>query len=174
MMFLVPVLVLNGTLFDVIVKVNQKEANLFGIPLHIDTYPHSGREKKRRTNKKRLPLNTLNSIRFAANRPGRPISASKRQPFLASRPSPGPTQTLYQLQENLCNAQAALVDFLDKTRCFQVSCLSQKTTWQPDAEMAMGQKPVPPVNIPIPTKVDHNGWCTYPKMVPLVLTTTPK
>ena len=36
--------------------------------------------------------------------------------------------------------------------------------------MAMGQKPVPPVNIPIPTKIDLNGWCTYPKMVPLVLT----
>ena len=27
---------------------------------------------------------------------------------------------------------------------------------------------LPPVNIPIPTKIDH-GWCTYPKMVPLVL-----
>ena len=37
-------------------------------------------------------------------------------------------------------------------------------------EMAMGQKPVPPVNIPIPTKIDENGWCTYPKMGPLVLT----
>ena len=35
--------------------------------------------------------------------------------------------------------------------------------------MAMGQKPVPPVNVPIPTKIDYNGWCTYPKMVPLVL-----
>ena len=23
---------------------------------------------------------------------------------------------------------------------------------------------------PIPTKIDKNGWCTYPKMVPLVLT----
>ena len=31
----------------------------------------------------------------------------------------------------------------------------------------MGQNPVPPVNIPIPTKIDKNGWCTYPKMVPL-------
>ena len=29
---------------------------------------------------------------------------------------------------------------------------------------------VPLVNIPIPTKIDQNGWCTYPKMVPLVLT----
>ena len=28
---------------------------------------------------------------------------------------------------------------------------------------------IPSVNIPIPTKIDHNGWCTYPKMVPLVL-----
>ena len=37
--------------------------------------------------------------------------------------------------------------------------------------MAMGQNPgYPPVNIPIPTKIDKNGWCTYPKMVPLVLT----
>ena len=36
--------------------------------------------------------------------------------------------------------------------------------------MAMGQKPVPPVKIPIPTKIDYNGWCSYPKMVPLVLT----
>ena len=36
--------------------------------------------------------------------------------------------------------------------------------------MAMGHKPVPPVNIPIPTKIDYNGWCTYPKMVALVLT----
>ena len=29
-----------------------------------------------------------------------------------------------------------------------------------------------PVNIPIPTKIGSkiNGWCTYPKMVPLVLT----
>ena len=25
--------------------------------------------------------------------------------------------------------------------------------------MAMGQNPVPPVNIPIPTKIDQNGWC---------------
>ena len=33
----------------------------------------------------------------------------------------------------------------------------------------MGQKPVLPVNIPIPTKIGQNGWCTYPKMVPLVL-----
>ena len=29
---------------------------------------------------------------------------------------------------------------------------------------------IPPVNIPIPTEIDQNGWCTYPKMVPLVLT----
>ena len=36
--------------------------------------------------------------------------------------------------------------------------------------MAMGQKPVPPVNIPIHTKKDSNEWCTYPKMIPLVLT----
>ena len=35
---------------------------------------------------------------------------------------------------------------------------------------AMGQNPVPPVNIPVPTKIDYYGWCTYPKMVPLVLT----
>ena len=34
--------------------------------------------------------------------------------------------------------------------------------------MAMGQNPVPPVNIPIPTEIG----CTYPKMVPLVLTHT--
>ena len=33
----------------------------------------------------------------------------------------------------------------------------------------MGQNPVPPVNIPIPSKIDQNGWCTYPKMVLLVL-----
>ena len=26
---------------------------------------------------------------------------------------------------------------------------------------------VPPVNIPIPTKMDQKGWCSYPKMVPL-------
>ena len=32
------------------------------------------------------------------------------------------------------------------------------------------QNAVPPVNIPIPTEIDYNGWCTYPKMVPLVLT----
>ena len=30
----------------------------------------------------------------------------------------------------------------------------------------MGQNLVPAVNIPIPTL--KNGWCTYPKMVPLV------
>ena len=29
---------------------------------------------------------------------------------------------------------------------------------------AMGQNIVPPMNIPIPTKIDSNGWCTYPKM----------
>ena len=34
--------------------------------------------------------------------------------------------------------------------------------------MAMGQNLVP-VNIPIPTKIDQNGWYTYPNMVPLVL-----
>ena len=35
----------------------------------------------------------------------------------------------------------------------------------------MGQNPgSPEVNIPIPTKIDQNEWCTYPKMVPLVLT----
>ena len=29
---------------------------------------------------------------------------------------------------------------------------------------------VPPVNITIPTKIgSKNGWCTYPKMVPVVL-----
>ena len=33
-----------------------------------------------------------------------------------------------------------------------------------------GSKPRTPVNIPIPTKIDLNGWCTYPKLVPLVLT----
>ena len=38
------------------------------------------------------------------------------------------------------------------------------------SHMAMGQKPAPPVNIPIPTKIDSNWWCTYPKMVPSVLT----
>ena len=37
-------------------------------------------------------------------------------------------------------------------------------------QMAMGQSPVPPVNIPIPTKIDENEWCTYPKRVPLVFT----
>ena len=37
-------------------------------------------------------------------------------------------------------------------------------------DVAMGQDPVPPVNIPIPTKIDYNGWCTCPKMVPLALT----
>ena len=35
--------------------------------------------------------------------------------------------------------------------------------------MALGQNAVPPVNIPIPTKVDQNGRCTYPKMVQLIL-----
>ena len=39
----------------------------------------------------------------------------------------------------------------------------------PFSYLAMGQKPVPPVNIPIPTKIDSNGWCTYHKMIPLVL-----
>ena len=38
------------------------------------------------------------------------------------------------------------------------------------SQMARGQNSVPPVNIPIPTKIDSNGCCTYPKMVPLVLT----
>ena len=38
------------------------------------------------------------------------------------------------------------------------------------SHLAMGQNPVPPVKIPIPTKIDKDGWCTYPKMVPLVLT----
>ena len=42
--------------------------------------------------------------------------------------------------------------------------------WLCHPDMAMGVNPVPPVNIPIPTKIDYNGWCTYPKMVPLVLT----
>ena len=42
----------------------------------------------------------------------------------------------------------------------QVSEKSKKTS----------QNPVPPVNIPIPTKKDENGWCTYPKIVQLVLT----
>ena len=27
-----------------------------------------------------------------------------------------------------------------------------------------------PVPLPIPTKIDYNGWCTCPNMVPLVLT----
>ena len=38
-------------------------------------------------------------------------------------------------------------------------------------ELAMGQNPVPPVNIPIPTKIGSKmgGEFTYPKMVPLVL-----
>ena len=38
--------------------------------------------------------------------------------------------------------------------------------------MAMGQSPVPPENIPIPTKIGSKmgGEFTYPKMVPLVLT----
>ena len=40
----------------------------------------------------------------------------------------------------------------------------------PLQHVAMGQVPVPPVNRPIPTKIDQNGWCTYPKIVPLVLT----
>ena len=42
--------------------------------------------------------------------------------------------------------------------------------------MAMGQKPVPPVNIPIPTKIGPKmgGEFTYPKLLPLVLTTTAK
>ena len=34
-------------------------------------------------------------------------------------------------------------------------------------QMAMGQKLVLPVNIPIPTKIDR---CTYAKMVPLAVT----
>ena len=39
--------------------------------------------------------------------------------------------------------------------------------------MAVGQNPVPPVNIPIPTKIKPKmGDCTYPKIVPLVVTTT--
>ena len=44
--------------------------------------------------------------------------------------------------------------------------------------VAMGQNPLPPVNIRIPipmrTKIDQNGRCTYPKTVPFVLTHTPK
>ena len=36
----------------------------------------------------------------------------------------------------------------------------------------MGQKPVRPVNIPIPTQIDYDGFYTYPKMVPLVLAHT--
>ena len=28
-------------------------------------------------------------------------------------------------------------------------------------QMAMGQNPVPPVNIPIPTKIGSKMWCTY-------------
>ena len=38
--------------------------------------------------------------------------------------------------------------------------------------LAMGQNPVPPVNIPIPTKIGSKmgGEFTYPRMVPLVLT----
>ena len=40
--------------------------------------------------------------------------------------------------------------------------------------VAMGQNPVPPVNIPIPTKKGSKmgGEFTYPKLAPLVLTTT--
>ena len=34
----------------------------------------------------------------------------------------------------------------------------------PVSEVAMGQNSVPPVNIPIPTKIEEIGWCTYPKM----------
>ena len=37
-------------------------------------------------------------------------------------------------------------------------------------DMAMGQNPVPPVNISLPTKTGKHGWCAYPKLVPLVLT----
>ena len=37
-------------------------------------------------------------------------------------------------------------------------------------KMAMGQNPVPLVNIPLPTKIDKNEGCAYPRMVPLVLT----
>ena len=48
-----------------------------------------------------------------------------------------------------------------------VFCLAH--FWDFSPEGAMGQNPVPPVNIPIPTKIDQHGWCTYPKMVPLVL-----
>ena len=34
---------------------------------------------------------------------------------------------------------------------------------------------VPPVNIPMPAKIgSKKGWCTYPKMVPLALTSTAK
>ena len=40
---------------------------------------------------------------------------------------------------------------------------------QKPPQIAMGQNPVPPVNIPIATKKDQAGWCTYPKMAPLVL-----
>ena len=36
--------------------------------------------------------------------------------------------------------------------------------FEPYPSVARGQKPVPPVNIPIRTKIDQNGWCTYPKM----------
>ena len=48
--------------------------------------------------------------------------------------------------------------------------LNVRAAGSTNKDMAMGQIPVPPVNIPIPTKMDENGWCTYPKIVPLVLT----
>ena len=45
-----------------------------------------------------------------------------------------------------------------------LSCTCFQAGWTGSA--AVGQKPAIPVNIPIPSKID----CTYPKMVPLVLT----
>ena len=44
--------------------------------------------------------------------------------------------------------------------------------WQPKKVKWLWVKtPYPQANIPLPTKIVKNGWCSYPKMVPLVLTT---
>ena len=45
----------------------------------------------------------------------------------------------------------------------------QHTHLETKPPCGQGSKSRTPVNIPIPTKIDKNGWCTYPKLVPLVL-----
>ena len=100
------------------------------------------------------------------------VTVEKSKSELAKEaPSTGATKRLIVQEANT-------VQPLDKEK---EASLLQTSAWasalrsdnfdkESTTQMAMGQSPVPPVNIPIPTKIDKNGWCTYPKMVPLVLT----